>query len=230
MSNPTTPFSWQMPTSTDLVTDLPADFEVFGQAVATSMADLLSGTTGQILSKASGTDMDFTWITLPSPVQNFALINAGGTALTGSGTTTINVSDKNQLFIRVIDASAVGGTCDLRIRFNSDTGANYGYIMTRGQNNTGTTFVGYEVATADTALMVGNNGNAEANTISANVMVSGANATGYKPISLSSYALGNGAYMGTGDAWYSGTSVITSVSIISNGQNFDGGTVFIYGA
>jgi len=62
MTNPTTPFSWQMPTSTDLVTDLPADFAVFGQAVATSMADLLGGTTGQILSKASNTDMDFTWV------------------------------------------------------------------------------------------------------------------------------------------------------------------------
>ena len=62
MSNPTTPFSWQMPTATDLVTDLPADFEVFGQAVATSMADLLGGTTGQILSKTTNADMDFTWI------------------------------------------------------------------------------------------------------------------------------------------------------------------------
>ena len=61
MSNPTTPFSWQMPTNTDLVTDLPADFEVFGQAVATSMADLLGGTTGQVLAKASNTDMDFVW-------------------------------------------------------------------------------------------------------------------------------------------------------------------------
>lgn len=62
MSNPTTPFNWQMPTNTDLVTDLPADFEVFGQAVATSMADLLGGTTGQILAKNSNTDMDFVWI------------------------------------------------------------------------------------------------------------------------------------------------------------------------
>ena len=51
-----------MPTATDLVTDLPADFEVFGQAVATSLADLLGGTTGQVLSKTSNTDMDFTWI------------------------------------------------------------------------------------------------------------------------------------------------------------------------
>jgi hypothetical protein len=51
-----------MPTATDLVTDLPADFEVFGQAVATSMADLLGGTTGQILSKNTNADMDFVWI------------------------------------------------------------------------------------------------------------------------------------------------------------------------
>jgi hypothetical protein len=40
MTNPTSNFSWQMPTSTDLVTDLPADFEVFGQAVDTKFAGL----------------------------------------------------------------------------------------------------------------------------------------------------------------------------------------------
>ena len=61
MANPTSAFGWQMPTSTDLVTDLPADFETFGQAVDTSLADLKGGTSGQILSKASNTDMDFTW-------------------------------------------------------------------------------------------------------------------------------------------------------------------------
>jgi hypothetical protein len=37
MSNPTSNYSFQMPTSADLVTDLPADFEVFGQAVDTQM-------------------------------------------------------------------------------------------------------------------------------------------------------------------------------------------------
>lgn len=62
MSNPTSNFGWQMPTPTDLVTDLPADFEVFGQAVDSDFADLLGGTTGQVLSKTSGTDLDFTWI------------------------------------------------------------------------------------------------------------------------------------------------------------------------
>jgi len=62
MANPTTYFGWVMPTTTDLVTDLPADFNVFGQGVDTSMQDLLGGTTGQVLSKASGTNMDFAWI------------------------------------------------------------------------------------------------------------------------------------------------------------------------
>jgi hypothetical protein len=63
MANPTTYFGWVMPTTTDLVTDLPADFNVFGQGVDTSMQDLLGGTTGQVLSKTSATNMDFTWVT-----------------------------------------------------------------------------------------------------------------------------------------------------------------------
>jgi len=63
MANPTTNFGWVMPTSTSLVTNLPADFNTFGQAVDTSMAQLKGGTTGQILSKTSSTDMAFTWIT-----------------------------------------------------------------------------------------------------------------------------------------------------------------------
>ncbi len=68
-----------MPTSTDLVTDLPADFEVFGQAVDTSLADLKGGTTGQVLSKASNTNMDFTWVTTDdaNAIQN-SIVDAKG--------------------------------------------------------------------------------------------------------------------------------------------------------
>ena len=83
MSNPTSNYGWQMPTATDLVTDLPADFEVFGQAVDTAMADLKGGTTGQILSKATNTDMDFTWIT--NDVGDITAVTAG-TGITGGGT------------------------------------------------------------------------------------------------------------------------------------------------
>jgi hypothetical protein len=89
MSNPTTPFGWQMPTATDLVTDLPADFEVFGQAVATSMADLLGGTTGQVLAKASGTDMDFQWVAQDdsNAIQNALLTTTGDTIYASAAST-----------------------------------------------------------------------------------------------------------------------------------------------
>ena len=91
MSNPTTPFSWQMPTATDLVTDLPADFEVFGQAVATSMADLLGGTTAQVLSKTTNADMDFTWVAAnPGDITGVT----AGVGITGGGTSgTVTVTN-----------------------------------------------------------------------------------------------------------------------------------------
>ena len=72
-----------MPVATDLVTDLPADFEVFGQAVATSMADLLGGTSGQILAKNSNTDMDFVWI---ANDQGDITAVTAGTGISGGGT------------------------------------------------------------------------------------------------------------------------------------------------
>jgi hypothetical protein len=89
MSNPTTPFSWQMPTATDLVTDLPADFEVFGQAVATSMADLLGGTSGQVLAKNSNTDMDFVWVAQDdsNAIQN-TIVDAKGDLIAASANDT----------------------------------------------------------------------------------------------------------------------------------------------
>jgi hypothetical protein len=89
MTNPTSNFGWQMPTSTDLVTDLPADFEVFGQAVDTSLADLKGGTSGQILSKASATDMDFTWVTTDdaNAIQN-AIVDAKGDLIAATANDT----------------------------------------------------------------------------------------------------------------------------------------------
>jgi hypothetical protein len=72
-----------MPTSTDLVTDLPADFEVFGQAVDTDFVDLLGGANGYILSKASATDLDFAWI--PNDVGDITAVNVTA-PITGGGT------------------------------------------------------------------------------------------------------------------------------------------------
>jgi hypothetical protein len=99
MTNPTSNFGWQMPTSSDLVTDLPADFAVFGQAVDTSMAELKGGTTGQVLSKTSNTDMDFTWIEQDDSTLAF-------NAQTGTSYTLVAADAANKL-VTTSNASAV---------------------------------------------------------------------------------------------------------------------------
>lgn len=89
MANPTTNYGWVMPTATDLVTDLPADFAVFGQAVDTSLVDLLGGTTGQVLAKASNTNMDFVW-TAGGDIEGVT----AGTGISGGGTSgTVTITN-----------------------------------------------------------------------------------------------------------------------------------------
>ena len=57
----TTNFGWETPDDTDLVKDGAAAMRTLGGAIDTSLVDLKGGTTGQVLSKNSNTDMDFTW-------------------------------------------------------------------------------------------------------------------------------------------------------------------------
>jgi hypothetical protein len=89
MSNPTSNFLWQMPTATDLVTDLPADFEVFGQAVDTALADLKGGTTGQVLAKNTNADMDFVWVAQDdsNAIQN-SIVDAKGDLISATANDT----------------------------------------------------------------------------------------------------------------------------------------------
>lgn len=58
----TTNFGWETPDDTDLVKDGAAAMRTLGNSIDTSFVDLKGGTTGQVLSKTSGTDLDFTWI------------------------------------------------------------------------------------------------------------------------------------------------------------------------
>jgi hypothetical protein len=76
-------FGWEEPDDTDLVKDGAAAIRTLGNAIDTSMGDLLGGTSGQILSKASNTNMDFTWIT--NDVGDITAVTAG-TGISGGGT------------------------------------------------------------------------------------------------------------------------------------------------
>ena len=146
MTNPTSNFGWQMPTSTDLVTDLPADFETFGQAVDTSLADLKGGTTGQVLAKASNTNMDFTWVAQDdsNAIQN-AIVDAKGDLITATGSDTpARLAVGNNGETLVADSSATTG---LRYQpaYNGNAIINGGFdIWQRG-----TSFTAANAYTAD---------------------------------------------------------------------------------
>ena len=72
-------FNWPEPDNTDLVKNGALAIRTAVNAIDTSLVDLKGGTTGQVLAKASGTDMDFSWVAQDdsNAIQN-AIVDAKG--------------------------------------------------------------------------------------------------------------------------------------------------------
>ena len=89
MATTTPNFGWAVPTSTDLVKDGAVAIETLGDSIDASLVDLKGGTTGQVLAKASGTDMDFSWVAQDdsNAIQN-ALLTTTGDTIYASGAST----------------------------------------------------------------------------------------------------------------------------------------------
>jgi hypothetical protein len=98
MPTTTTNFGWTVPSDTDLVKDGAAAIRTALGGPDTSFVDLKGGTTGQVLSKASGTDLDFTWTEQDDTTLSF-------NAQTGT-TYTLVAADLGKL-VTTSNASAV---------------------------------------------------------------------------------------------------------------------------
>jgi hypothetical protein len=155
MANPTTNYGWPMPTSTDLVTDLPADFAAFGQPVDTSLKALNPETTLGDIAYRSATSNTNTRLgigstsqvlTVAAGVPSWATPASGSltllstTTLTGTSTTISSISGAYKHLQLVVNGWVpVTNAKELKMRVNSDTGTNYAVSYVSEQFGTGAT-------------------------------------------------------------------------------------------
>lgn len=138
MATTTTNFGWDIPQSTDLVKDGATAIAALGQDIDTAFVDLKGGTTGQVLSKASGTDLDFTWAS--SPASGMVKITSASFSAVSSvsfATNTFTSTYKDYLvFIDLTNCSA-NMTIQGRMRASGADNTSSSYFSLVQQLDTG---------------------------------------------------------------------------------------------
>jgi hypothetical protein len=115
----TTNFGWETPDDTDLVKDGAAAIRTSLNGVDSSFVDLKGGTTGQVLAKNSGTDLDFVWTEQDDTTLSFNAqtgttytLVAGdlGKLVTTSNASTVTVTVPPSVFAtgNIINVQSIG--------------------------------------------------------------------------------------------------------------------------
>lgn len=231
-----------MPTNTDLVTELPADFEVFGQAVDTRLKALQPGTTlgdlayssatantntrlgigstGQVLTVSGGVP---TWATAAGGgLKSMTLLNAGGTALTGSSTVTVSGISNQQAILVILDGASATGATQMGIRINGVSTSNYRQVGIQAEAN-----VNNQLNALTGRWIFGDTGGA-AETLFGGCMIYGTGAAGIMAMHSTGIAGGSGRIGNASTGYFDAAAAVTSISASAN-ANFDAGTIFVYG-
>jgi len=155
----TTNFNWETPDDTDLVKDGAAAIRTLSNAIDTSLVNFQGGTTGQILSKASDTDLDYTWIandqgditevqagtgisvasgTGPIPVVSFDYRAGSAVTLNAqTATYTVVLTDADQKLVTM----SVAGANDFQIPTNASVAFPIGTVINVIQIGAGQTTI-----------------------------------------------------------------------------------------
>jgi len=223
----TSAFGWSTPDDTALVKDGAAAIRTLGNSIDTSMAELKGGTTGQVLSKTSNTDMDFTWVAQDdsNAIQN-ALLTTTGDTIYASGASTparLGIGSTGQVLTGVYPSN---NGLTTRIDYNSSGIPSTGMYI--GYNGSGT-----QVGGTQNNIELNPSGGF-ANTGANGVFL--INFYDYARASVYRITTVNGRYNnGTSAITYTSTlqnngnsAAISSLLIISN-SSWSGGNYYLYG-
>jgi len=154
MATTTTNFGWDIPQSTDLVKDGATAIAALGQDIDTAFVDFKGGTTGQVLKKTSGTDLDVEWGTASS---GLTLINT--TSFSAVASQSINdvfsATYKSYLIIATYTCTTASPmNMRLRVSGTDNSASNYGwaYVVARNgyhDSNGANTNTSWEIAQCD---------------------------------------------------------------------------------
>ena len=243
-----------MPTNTDLVKDLPADFEIFGQAVDTQMktnadaaiaktivdakGDLIvgtadntvarlavGGTNGHVLQVDSSTASGLKWDSLAA--GGMTLLST--TSLTGSSVTVSGISQSYiDLYLVVEDLYTSNDQEDVNFRFNADSNANRHAAVT--SMSTGSTI---PFAATSVRWFYGVSNNSSYKKMGITTIQNYANTTNLKFAMFHSSGINAYNTANTTANFFQGVynqaSAISSFELFPNTGNFSGGTVKVYG-
>jgi hypothetical protein len=202
--------------------------DTYYASAAATPARLGIGSTGQVLTVASGIP---SWAT-PAGGGGASFTQLAATATTGSTVTVTGLSGYNTLWVTWESVGTdTSGEPTITIRFNSDSGANYSCSGLRLTNlSASTTLMAQENQNGSGALTIATQGSSAGNTFSGGLIIEGANTTGVKVGQVICGSSGTNAVSRSGTFRYTGTSVISSVSIITGSGSFDEGTIRVIGS
>jgi hypothetical protein len=170
MATTTTNFGWDIPQSTDLVKDGATAIAALGQDIDTALVDLKGGTTGQVLAKATNTDLDFSWVAQDdsNAIQN-SIVDAKGDLISATANDTparLGVGTNGQVL--TADSSAATGLAWATPSGGNFVGA-YAYLTTSpiSAANAGYTFVAFNAEDFDTNSFHDNSTNSQRFTVPA---------------------------------------------------------------
>jgi hypothetical protein len=166
--------------------------------------------------------------------KTYTLVNAGGTALSGTSVSITGLSSYDDLFIVVRGASCTTSGQTLYMSVNSVTSAN-SYTRAGSLLDFKATYantIAKEENASDTEIRLATFGNNAGSSASGGVSISGCRGSGVKPVDVVFGTVAGGSTTDNGAIFTKGvinaTTAISSVQIFSG--TFDAGTIYVYGA